>query len=122
MSFLKRHVHTPAHLRNENKLPVPVKVNPLFHSHILACKVHREIAALLPSTLEYDVTLAIVAAFPVILITSIKVVTRTVENASVAWSEFLATDPEIRIRFPELPDFLRSSGSGMGSTLPCEYN
>jgi hypothetical protein len=38
------------------------------------------------------------------------------------WSEFLASDPEVRIRFPELPDFLRSSGSGTGSTLPREYN
>jgi hypothetical protein len=28
------------------------------------------------------------------------------------WSEFLATDPEVLVRFPELPDFLRSSGSG----------
>jgi hypothetical protein len=27
-----------------------------------------------------------------------------------------------RIRFPELPDFLRSSGSGTGSTQPREYN
>jgi hypothetical protein len=27
---------------------------------------------------------------------------------------FLATDPEVRIRFPALPDFLRSSGSGRG--------
>jgi hypothetical protein len=38
------------------------------------------------------------------------------------WSKFLATDPEVRIRFPALPDFLRSSGSGTGSTQPCEYN
>jgi hypothetical protein len=30
----------------------------------------------------------------------------------VQWSEFLATDP----------DFLRSSGSGTGSTQPHEYN
>jgi hypothetical protein len=30
------------------------------------------------------------------------------------WSEFLATDPEVRLRFPALPDFLRSSGSGTG--------
>jgi hypothetical protein len=36
------------------------------------------------------------------------------------WSEFLVTDPEVRVRFPELPDFQRSlkilgrksSGSG----------
>jgi hypothetical protein len=34
------------------------------------------------------------------------------------WSEFLATDPEVRVRFPALPDFLRSSGSGTGSTQP----
>jgi hypothetical protein len=35
---------------------------------------------------------------------------------------FLATDPEVRVRFPALPDFLRSSGSGTGSTQPREYN
>jgi hypothetical protein len=34
----------------------------------------------------------------------------------VQLSAFLATDPEVRIRFPAPPDFLRSSGSGMGST------
>jgi hypothetical protein len=32
----------------------------------------------------------------------------------VYWSEFLATDPEILVRFPALPDFLRSGGSGVG--------
>jgi hypothetical protein len=41
----------------------------------------------------------------------------------VWWSEFLATDPEVQVRFPVLPDFfLRSSGSGTGSTLPHEDN
>jgi hypothetical protein len=34
--------------------------------------------------------------------------------------EFLATDPEVRVRFPTLPDFQRSSGSGTGSTQPRE--
>jgi hypothetical protein len=29
----------------------------------------------------------------------------------VWWSEFLPPDPEVRVRFPALPDFL-SSGSG----------
>jgi hypothetical protein len=40
------------------------------------------------------------------------------------WSsgQSLATDPEVRFRFPALPDFLRSSGSGTGSTQPREYN
>jgi hypothetical protein len=38
------------------------------------------------------------------------------------WSEFLASDPEVRVLFPALPDFLRSSGSGTGSTQPREYN
>jgi hypothetical protein len=38
------------------------------------------------------------------------------------WSEFLATDPEVRVRFPVLPDFLRNSGSRKGSTQPREYN
>jgi hypothetical protein len=40
----------------------------------------------------------------------------------VQWSEFLATDPEFRVRFPALPDFLRSGGSGTESTQPREYN
>jgi hypothetical protein len=38
------------------------------------------------------------------------------------WSEFLATDPEVQVRFPALTDFLISSGSGKGSTQPREYN
>jgi hypothetical protein len=38
------------------------------------------------------------------------------------WWEFLATYPEVRVRFPALPDFLRSSWSGTGSTQPREYN
>jgi hypothetical protein len=43
-------------------------------------------------------------------------------TASVVWwSELLATDPEVRVRFPEIPDFL-SSESGTGSTQPREYN
>jgi hypothetical protein len=36
-------------------------------------------------------------------------------------TKFLATDPEVRVRFPALPVFLRSSGSGTGSTQPREY-
>jgi hypothetical protein len=40
----------------------------------------------------------------------------------VKWSEFLATDPEIRVRFLALPDFLRSNGSGTGFTQPRKYN
>jgi hypothetical protein len=32
------------------------------------------------------------------------------------------SDPEVRVRFPALPDFLRSSGSGTGSTQPRGYN
>jgi hypothetical protein len=34
----------------------------------------------------------------------------------IYWSEFVATDPEVRVGFPALPDFSRSSGSGTGST------
>jgi hypothetical protein len=40
----------------------------------------------------------------------------------VKWWEFLPTDPEVGVRFPELQDFLRSSGSGTGSTRPRGYN
>jgi hypothetical protein len=40
----------------------------------------------------------------------------------VYWSVFLATDPEVRVRFPALPDFLTSSGSGTGPTQFSEYN
>jgi hypothetical protein len=32
------------------------------------------------------------------------------------------TDPEVRFRFPALPDFLRSSGPGTESTQPRSYN
>jgi hypothetical protein len=43
-------------------------------------------------------------------------------TASVVYrSQLLATDPEVRVRVPALPDFLRSSGSGTGSTQPREY-
>jgi hypothetical protein len=44
------------------------------------------------------------------------------ESRPPLWSEFQATDPEVRVSFPALPDFLRSSGSGTGSTQRCEYN
>jgi hypothetical protein len=36
--------------------------------------------------------------------------------------EFLVTDPEVPVRFPALPDFLRNRGSGTGSSQPREYN
>jgi hypothetical protein len=36
----------------------------------------------------------------------------------VYWSEFLATDPEVRVRSPSLRDFLKSRGS----TQSREYN
>jgi hypothetical protein len=32
----------------------------------------------------------------------------------VEWSEFLGTDPEVRVRFPTLPDFLRVVGLEQG--------
>jgi hypothetical protein len=40
----------------------------------------------------------------------------------VQWSEFLATDTEVRVQVPTLPNFDRSIGSGTGSTQPLEYN
>jgi hypothetical protein len=44
-------------------------------------------------------------------------------TASVVWwSEFLATYPQVRVRFSALPDFLKSSGSGTEPTQPREYN
>jgi hypothetical protein len=52
---------------------------------------------------------------------TIKLSTYGYFTASVVWwSEFLAKDPEVRIRFPALPDSLRSSESGMWSTQPRE--
>jgi hypothetical protein len=42
-------------------------------------------------------------------------------TASVVWwSEFLATDPKVWVRFPALPDYL-SSESGTGFTQPRVY-
>jgi hypothetical protein len=47
----------------------------------------------------------------------------TAMTASVVyWSEFLTMDPDVWVRFLSLPDFLRSSGSGTGTTQHCEYN
>jgi hypothetical protein len=44
-------------------------------------------------------------------------------TASVVWwSEFLATDPQSRVRFPALPEEKKSSVSGTGSTQPRENN
>jgi hypothetical protein len=36
--------------------------------------------------------------------------------------EYFAADPEIQVRFPALPDFLRISGSETGYTQPSEHN
>jgi hypothetical protein len=40
------------------------------------------------------------------------------------WSagQFLATDPEVRVRFQALPDFLTNDGSGTGPSQPRAYN
>jgi hypothetical protein len=43
-------------------------------------------------------------------------------SSVVYWSDFLATDSEVRIRFLALPDFQRSGGYGTGFSQPCEYN
>jgi hypothetical protein len=44
------------------------------------------------------------------------------QNSTVSVVRFLATDPEVRVRFLALPDFLSSSGSASGPTQPREYN
>jgi hypothetical protein len=44
------------------------------------------------------------------------------ESRPPLWLEFLVTDPEVQVRFPALPDFLRSSRFGTGSIQPREYN
>jgi hypothetical protein len=55
--------------------------------------------------------------------TSLNKIIWKMETTSVIWwSDFLATDSEVCVQFLALLDFLRSSGSGMGSTQPCEYN
>jgi hypothetical protein len=45
-------------------------------------------------------------------------VTFTYDRLCGLWSEFLSTDPEVRVLFLALPDFLRSSGPVTGSTQP----
>jgi hypothetical protein len=40
----------------------------------------------------------------------------------VQWLVFLATDPEVRVLFLALPDFLRSSESGTQSAQHREHN
>jgi hypothetical protein len=54
-------------------------------------------------------------------ITLIPVLNNSVTTSVVKSSEFLAINPKVRIRFPALPDFLRSIGSGMGSTQPRQH-
>jgi hypothetical protein len=39
------------------------------------------------------------------------------KSSVVSWLEFLATDPEVRVRFPALPDFLSSGSLGRYSSL-----
>jgi hypothetical protein len=39
-------------------------------------------------------------------------------NDQSSWLQIL----RYRVRFPALPDFLRNSGSGTGSTQPRQYN
>jgi hypothetical protein len=38
---------------------------------------------------------------------------RKLTASVVWWTEFLAADPEVRVRLPALPDILRISGSGV---------
>jgi hypothetical protein len=49
-----------------------------------------------------------------------------IHNFPFAWPDRfcgqVATDPKVRVRFSALPDFLRSSRSGTGSTQPRECN
>jgi hypothetical protein len=40
----------------------------------------------------------------------------------VEWTEAMVGDPEVRIRFLALSDFLKISWSTTGSTQPREYN
>ena len=47
----------------------------------------------------------------------------SVENGfSVSFWKFVLLQAQFRVRFPALPDFLSSSGSGTGSTQPREVN
>jgi hypothetical protein len=39
----------------------------------------------------------------------------------VYWSEFLATDPEARVRFLAVPDFMGNNGSETGFAQPRDY-
>jgi hypothetical protein len=49
-------------------------------------------------------------------------ITYAIDRLRGQLSEFQATEPEVRFRFPALPYSLRISGSGTGSTETREYN
>jgi hypothetical protein len=60
--------------------------------------------------------------FPVRYELNLYILRRRKYTASmVCWSDFLATDPEVRVRFSALTHFL-ISGPGTESTQPREYN
>jgi hypothetical protein len=47
---------------------------------------------------------------------NLKVYIFEITASVVYWSDFQATDAKVRARFPALPDFLRSNGSGTAFT------
>jgi hypothetical protein len=48
--------------------------------------------------------------------------TTTAPEVLLGYDSNYDPDPGVQVRFPALPYFLRSSGSGTGSTQPREYN
>jgi hypothetical protein len=53
----------------------------------------------------------------------INLIIMALRSASVVYCpKVMGADPEVRVRFPALQDFLRSSGSGTEFTQPREYN
>jgi hypothetical protein len=51
-----------------------------------------------------------ICAIKLIALQSFNILIQKLTASVVYWSELLATDPEIRVRFPALSDLLRSSG------------
>jgi hypothetical protein len=88
---------------------LPACLGELFHNHFQ--KWHPFLGEIFRCFLMFSIVADIMKTYSHILCSNIMftIFANYLSHISVVyWPEFLATDPEVRVRFPALPDFLRS--------------